>query len=116
MTNDPPLHRYTTTAQRLVGVELLGERHRQRAQWGDDHDTRHSVGMWFTILGVRVGRLLADALDPISSPAALHPDMLTDDERATLRHRAVQVAAVASALAEQLAPRPTTQEAMETAS
>ena len=106
MTNDPPISPHpTTAAQRVIADEVADERRRQRQQWSKTHDERHSVGMWIAILGARMGRLCSDALSHTWSPAAAHPDALNDAERALLRHRAVQVAAVASALAEQLAPR-----------
>ena len=92
-------------SERLVAYEVANERRRQREQWGFDNDRLHSVAMWYTILGVHMGKLLAEGLDPVDSTAVKHPDQLSEADRAALRSRAVKVAAVASALAEQLVPR-----------
>ena len=92
-------------SERLVAHEVANERRRQREQWGLDNNSIHSVAMWYTILGAHMGKLLAEGLTTDDSPAAQHPDQLSKADRAALRSRAVNVAAVASAFAEQLVPQ-----------
>ena len=91
----------TSEEHRFVN-DIARERDRQRQQWGDEHDELHTVGMWFAILGVRMGRLLEAGLHPTHSAIVRGPALLTPDESASLRYRLIQIAAVASAFAEQL--------------
>ena len=83
--------------------DLAHERDRQRQQWGGTvHDRKHTVSMWLVIVGVRFGKLCQAALHPTDSPANHYPARLSDGQKAILRYRLVQLAAVASAMAEQL--------------
>lgn len=90
----------TRPTANVVRAAVADERAHQRETW--DWDTRHSIGTWLAILGVRTGKLSEAALDPENSPvyydcANLHPDFAV-----LLYRRAIQTAAVAQAMAEQL--------------
>ena len=78
----------TTQEHRFVN-DIARERHHQREKWGhDQHDSQHSNFGWLAILTVRMGKL-AQAI-------------LNVETAGHVRHRLVQVAAVASAWAEQI--------------
>ena len=86
---------------------IHGERLRQEQMWDDD--ANHTLGMWAVILGTRYGKLTGVMLDATiprlcsdASAVSQHPAFVSSAEAAELRRRAVQVAAVAVALLEQL--------------
>ena len=91
--------RWVSNEEVLDSVRAERERQRQRWPW-DDH---HSVGRWLAILAGRTGKLNLAALNPEGlSPVYNKPVDCTADEAKDLYRRAVQVAAVAVAMAEQL--------------
>lgn len=82
----------TDEAQARALVEVLRERAAQDERWGvSDHDP----DLWLTILLKQIGHYSGATLDlPGDASAA------TLDQRALLRNRAVQIAAVALAMVE----------------
>ena len=86
--------------------DVQTERQHQAETWlQDDY---HSIGHWLVLLNIRLGKLADDMLrDGVTHPSKLYrrPHQLTESEAAGLYRRAIQTAAVASALAEQLRKR-----------
>ena len=97
-------HKRRHSHARTCSADIRAERNRQTEMWSPG-DQIHPIAMWLTILNVRLGKLSAEALsgDQSTPSAAMYgPDHLAAEERVALRRRAVQLAAVATALAEQL--------------
>ena len=89
----------TLSNRELVQQQIAAERRKQTLLWSP-YDQRHPFGMWMALLAIRVGKLGEALIDPSDSAAVRRPDELTNPERAEINRRAVQLAAVAAAIAE----------------
>ena len=81
-------------------LELIeAERDNQDARWGGlNHDRSHSVGEWMAILGEQYGDLCRTSIEV--NNCIVHKNSMGHDELTLMLDQAVQIAAVATAMAE----------------
>ena len=81
-------------------IELIrAERDRQQEKYHPD-DKYHLLSVWSVILSVRLGKLNELLLDPVDSAAYKPVHKLNGYEQHDIRRRCVEIAAVATAIAE----------------
>lgn len=101
---------YTKTynSRERVLKDISNERNHQDEKWGQSD---HICSMWMTILQTWVGKLSDEMLDELDSHAYYSPMMLAQKwqdenvvgpDRGQLYRRSIQIAAIATAFAEQL--------------